>query len=147
MDQDGQVFDTFFTGTYSHTLDTKGRVSLPAKFRKSLPVNLKLVPFGKAVYLFSLPNYHEWAYSFFGGQKPNVRSKADMNTWFSLTAHAEDTEVDSAGRISISAEMRSRVGLDKDVKIVGLGDHIEIMSPQEYEARDADTSSVLWLDD
>ena len=135
---DAQAVQTFFSGTYTHTLDTKGRVSLPAKFRKDLPVSLKLVPRDGVIYLFPVDDFNAWVMSFFPQTdgKPNPASKADRKTLFSLTSHAEDTEIDTAGRISISAGLRQMASLEKEVKVVGLFDHIEIMSPASYEALD-----------
>ena len=43
-----------------------------------------------------------------------------------LTAFAEDADIDSAGRIGISARLRSIVGLEKDVTIIGCDDHLKI---------------------
>lgn len=136
MEQDGFSVERTFSGTYTHTLDTKGRVSLPAKFRKSLPVSLKLVPRGGTIHLFTVADYQQWVSEFFQDGKPNPRSREDGKTMFSLTAHAEDTDIDSAGRISISSELCRRAGLGKEVKIVGMFGHIEIMSPDKYASLD-----------
>ncbi|MEE8717270.1 MAG: MraZ family transcriptional regulator [Coriobacteriales bacterium] len=139
MDTDAFSVERTFSGTYTHTLDSKGRVSLPAKFRKSLPVALKLVPRGGTIHLFTIQDYQSWVGEFFEGGKPDPRSREDSKTLFSLTAHAEDTDIDSAGRISISAELCKRAGLEKEVKIVGMFGHIEIMSPEKYASMDEES--------
>lgn len=133
---DSFAIERTFSGTYTHTLDSKGRVSLPAKFRKSLPVSLKLVPRGGTIHLFTVADYQAWVGEFFENGRPDPRSKEDSRTMFSLTAHAEDTDIDSAGRISISSELCTRAGLGKEVKIVGMFGHIEIMSPERYASMD-----------
>jgi MraZ protein len=139
--QDAFSVERTFSGTYTHTLDSKGRVSLPAKFRKSLPVSLKLVPRGGSIHLFTVADYQNWVSEFFENGKPDPRSKEDSKTLFSLTAHAEDTDIDSAGRISISPELCKRAGLSKEVKIVGMFGHIEIMSPERYASMDEESEA------
>lgn len=138
-EQEGFSLDRTFSGTYTHLLDAKGRVSLPAKFRKLLPVSLKLVPRQGRILVFTHPDFTTWVSEFFEGGKPDRRSAKDDRTMFSLVAHAEDAEIDSAGRISLSPEMCKRAGLDKDVKIVGMFDHVEIMSPEKYAAMDEES--------
>lgn len=134
MEQDG-LTETNFTGTFDHTLDTKGRVSLPAKFRRYLPsVQLKILPMGKSVYLFSSDSYDKWFKSYFPDGR-NPRSEDDNLRSFYLTANTDETDIDSAGRISISAKLRQAAGLGKEVSIIGAGDHIEIMSRDACAAR------------
>lgn len=144
MEQDG-TREAFFTGNYDHTLDAKGRVSLPAKFRRNLPVELKIVPKGQTVMIFTFEGFRAYVDS--------VRTKlADMvegreaaisAAQFALTSSAEDAEIDSAGRISISSKMRQNVGLEKEVSIVGAVDHIELMNRDVYAARLAAAQQFL----
>ncbi|MBS5450984.1 MAG: hypothetical protein KHY83_01525 [Coriobacteriia bacterium] len=144
MEQDG-TRDAFFTGNYDHTLDVKGRVSLPAKFRRNLPVELKIVPKGNTVMIFTTEGFRAYV--------DDVRTKlADLAEGreaaiaaarFALTSSAEDTEIDSAGRISISSKVRQNVGLEKDVSIVGAVDHIELMNRDVYAARLAAAQQFL----
>lgn len=130
----GALPDRFFNGTFDHTLDSKGRVSLPAKFRKSLPTSLKLVPRDGTVQVFAAEDYKAWVMQFFKDGRPDPSSREDRMTLLSLTMNAEDAEIDSAGRISISAALCKSAGLVKEVKIVGAFDHIEIMSPETCAA-------------
>ncbi len=142
MDTDGLSI-RFFSGTYDHTLDSKGRVSLPAKFRKSLPVSLKLVPRDGTIQVFTVEDYQTWVMEHFENGKRDPRSAEDRKTMLSLTMHVEDAEIDSAGRISISPALCASAGLSKAVKIVGVFDHLEIMSPDKYASLDDDIAERL----
>lgn len=131
-----------FIGTYDHTLDAKGRVSLPAKFRKSLPVTLNLIPYRGAILVFTEEGFEKWIAKFFP-EGDNPRSDEDDAMMFYLMGMAEETEIDSAGRISISAKARASAGLEKDVAIVGRGDRIEIVSRAAYEAKMAKAAELF----
>lgn len=137
MEQEG-AGNVFFTGNYDHTLDTKGRVSLPAKFRRSLPVELKIVPKGNTVLIFTTEGLRAYIDKVVEKQMPEDmegRMQAISMAKFALTSSAEDTEIDSAGRISVSARIRQDVGLGKEVSIVGADDHIELMNRDVYAER------------
>ena len=146
MEQDGATSSVFFTGNYDHTLDTKGRVSLPAKFRRSLPVELKIVPKGNTVLIFTNEGLRSYIDTVVAQQMPQDmpgRTAAISMAKFALTSSAEDTEIDSAGRISVSAKIRQSVGLEKEVSIVGADDHIELMNRDVYAERMAAAQQFL----
>ena len=138
-----------FHGEYQHTVDAKGRVSLPAKFRKALPEEVIVVPgVGGALSVFSEEAFDAWVDSFFpkgedgtGGSNP--RSKKDVMFRKKLNASAENATVDSAGRITLSARKREDAGIEKDVWIIGDDDHIEIWNAQSYEET---MESISWDD-
>jgi MraZ protein len=62
--------------------------------------------------------------------------------------YATDVELDSAGRILVSPELRAAAGLDKEVMLMGMGSHFEIWNPatqaaKEQQAIEAGTPDVL----
>lgn len=130
-----EALEPCFTGTFEHTLDAKGRVSLPAKIRRFLPSTVKAVLSldKKAVYVFSPKAYKAWYESFFPNGF-NPRSSKDVNLRTRLMAFAEDADIDSAGRIGISAKLRRLVGLEKDVTIIGSGDYLQIVDRARFSA-------------
>ncbi len=128
-----------FRGEYQHSVDSKGRVSLPAKFRKSLPDELTIVPvknpdYGKALYVFSDEAYDAWVEALFnveeGGYNPRSKKHIAMHKY--LNASAELVSIDAAGRVKLSAKQCEKVGIDKDVTIIGEGDHIEIWDTASF---------------
>lgn len=125
-----------FHGEYKHTVDAKGRVSLPSKFRKVLPEELLVVPgFGGALYVFEENAFDTWVDSLFANKEEgyNPKKREDVMLRKYLNARAESVVVDKAGRITLSAKKRSDAGIDKDVWIIGDDDHLEIWDEQKYE--------------
>lgn len=136
-----------FTGTFEHTLDAKGRVSLPAKIRRCLPSTVKTVlALDKgSVLVFSPRDYKAWVESFFpDGYNP--RSQKDVMLQKRLRAFADDADIDSAGRIGISAKLRGIVGLEKEVAIIGGGDHLEVVDRASYQRVEDDLLSFDFLE-
>ena len=116
-------------GEFSRKIDAKGRLSLPAEFRKELSDNLRMTLSldGTCLYLFETEDFNKWVESLFEAQGGfNVANTQMVRLKLKLNSRAGKCEVDNAGRISLSASLRETVGFDKDVVIVGNGDHIEI---------------------
>ena len=119
-----------FMGEYNHTIDAKGRLIVPAKFREILGDNF-IVTKGLDGCLFVYPN-DEW-------QKfeeklqtlPLTNKNARQFTRFFL-AGAADVELDKQGRILIPSVLREFASLQKDVVFVGVGSRIEIWSKESW---------------
>ncbi len=135
---------TIFRGICSAKLDSKGRMSIPARFRERLiaAAGGKLVVtvdmLEKCLLLYPLP---EWEIV---QQKldalPNIRPET---RWLQriLIGHATDLELDANGRILLSAPLREHCGLDKTLVLVGQGNKIEIWAQDTWRMRvDAHTS-------
>ena len=127
-----------FHGEYQHTVDSKGRVSLPAKFRKALPEEVVIVPtMAGALSVFSEEAFEAWVDSLFTNREgENTYDPMDPTSAMlrkQLNANAENATVDSAGRITISAKKRKSAQIDRDVYIIGDTDHVEIWSAASYE--------------
>lgn len=123
-----------FYGHSQHTVDDKGRVSLPAKQRKALPDELVVVPspIDQSLYVFSEEGYDKWIDDFFP-EGFNPRSRSDQRFRKKLFDSAENVVVDAAGRIKLSAEHRKLVGIEKNVMVIGNDDHLEIEDLGVYE--------------
>lgn len=114
---------------------------MPAKFRKALPEEVTIVPvsnsdFGKALYVFSDDAYDEWMDSFFDSEEGgfNPRSKKHIALYKYLNSSAESVVVDSAGRVKLSPKQMEKVGIEKNVTIIGTGDHVEIWDAATLES-------------
>ena len=120
-----------FMGEYNHTIDAKGRLIVPAKFREILGDNF-IVTKGLDGCLFVYPN-DEWT-RFEEKLKslPLTNKNARQFTRFFL-AGAAACEVDKQGRILLPQVLREFASLEKDVVLVGVASRIEILSRERWD--------------
>lgn len=145
---DCEVTATTFSGVAEHTLDPKGRVSLPAKARAAFTskvVKVVLSLDNKKVCIFEPGRYAEWYQSLFPNGF-NPLSERDVKLRTRMSMFSEEAAIDSAGRIGISAKLRGIVGLEKDVSIIGMGDHLEVVSRRTCEDLEAELLSINFME-
>ena len=127
-----------FMSEYSHTIDPKGRLIVPSKFREQLG-DVFVVTKGMDGCLFVYAN-EEWAaFEEKLTGLPLINKEARQFARFFM-AGAAMVEVDKQGRILLPANLRAFAGLDKDVVLVGVGSRIEIWSRENWESMDTDSS-------
>ncbi len=126
-----------FRGRYPHSIDPKGRVSVPAKFRDVLAkdyegsLDLIVVPNDRALEVHPL---REWE-----AIEAKVRQSSSMfdelirRTQRLYLSRAREVSVDDAGRVLLPPDARQEAGLTKDVWIVGGLAHFEIWDRQRFE--------------
>jgi len=118
-------------GRVTNTLDVKGRVSLPPRFRdpevKTYVLNRGL---DGCLYLYTPQQYVKTLEKIqnLPGSKKNARFF--MREW---TKFATDVQLDKQNRILISRELLDLAGLKKDVVFQGANDRIEIWNPESQE--------------
>ena len=122
-----------FMGEYNHTIDEKGRIIVPSRFREQLGETF-VVTQGLDGCLFVYSN-EEWE-SFVAGLKnlPGNKEARQLQRYF--MAGAVMCEVDKQGRILIPAKLRTQAGLEKEVVFVGVLSKIEIWSKGRWEQND-----------
>jgi len=121
-----------FYGEYQHTVDAKGRVIIPSRFREGLGERFILTK-GLDDCLFAYSS-EEWS---------NLESKLKTLPLTSKDARAfirfffsgaAECEVDKQGRILIPTNLRDYAGLDKDVYIIGVSTRVEIWDRTKWES-------------
>lgn len=130
-----------FIGEYFYTLDDKGRVNIPAKFRKATSENADstyIISQGKdkCLYIYPLDVYEKKVL-----QTIDRLSEADPHhrAYMSLQgAKSTDAVLDKQGRISIPPKFLEYAGIQKDVQIIGAYNRIEIWSPEVRQKYIAD---------
>lgn len=136
-----------FQGASALNLDAKGRMTIPAKHRDALTVQcegrvtLTRHPHGCLLFFPRLT----WE----SHREQIAAWPMSARAWQRIfLGNASDVELDSAGRILISPELRSAVGLQRDVMLLGMGSHFEIwdaakLAESESEAVAAGMPDVL----
>lgn len=133
-----------FLGEYQHTLDAKGRISLPAKFRLQMTGKVVVAQgIDRNLYVYEAEEYEKFVAKLLAREdfNPAVRK---LRAFF--TAGADEIELDSAGRVAIKASLREYAGLTKDVVVTGNGSRIDIWDAarwQEYKASAAESIDDL----
>lgn len=121
-----------FMGEYSHTIDVKGRLIVPSKFREKLGEEF-VVTKGLDGCLFVYPN-DEWkTFEEKLATLPITNMNARKFTRFFL-AGAATCEVDKQGRILVPSVLREFALLEKDVVLIGVSKRIEIWSKDKWES-------------
>jgi MraZ protein len=124
-----------FQGASALNLDAKGRMSVPAKHRDALllqgegRVTLTKHPDG-CLLLFPRP---EWeAFRARVAQLP-----MDAHWWRRIfLGNATELDLDSAGRILVSPELRSASGIQREVILLGMGSHLELWDAATYATKE-----------
>lgn len=120
-----------FMGEYNHTIDAKGRLIIPSKFREVLGDGF-VVTKGLDGCLFVYDNTEWTAFEEKLKALPLMNKESRKFVRFFLAGAAE-VEVDKQGRILIPSVLREFAGLDKDVVLVGVASRIEIWSKEKWE--------------
>lgn len=124
-----------FLGEYEHSVDAKGRVAIPAKFRLQVETGL-VVTRGFEHCLFAYP-MQEWEQlsqrvSSLPLGQPQARQLRRL-----LFANAFDTELDKQGRILLPGALREYAGIGELAVIAGMNTYFEIWSQEAWAGEQA----------
>ncbi len=126
---------TGFLGSYLYQVDSKGRVTLPAAFRRgSESSSLVLVQaFSDALALFPEESWNTVEERFAELVQRNPEKRRDA---LRFTANAHSVSPDKQGRILVPDRLRAAIGLEEDVLIVGAINRIELWNPTRFAESD-----------
>ena len=121
-----------FKGEYSHSIDSKGRLIIPAKFRELLGEQFVVTRgFDGCLFVFAEEGWNSFESKL--QALPMDKPEARMLSRFFI-AGAIDAEVDKQGRILLPASLLKHAKIDKEVVIAGVGNRAEIWSKTEWES-------------
>ncbi|MCJ7667654.1 MAG: division/cell wall cluster transcriptional repressor MraZ [Anaerolineae bacterium] len=120
-----------FLGEYSHTIDSKGRLTIPAKFRAELAQGMVVTRgLDRCLLVYPLPEWDKLA------QRINGLpiTQKDARTFTRLTySGAIHCEPDRQGRILLPQYLREYAGIDNESVVIGLYARLEIWNPIRWE--------------
>jgi MraZ protein len=137
----GSEAERMFLGEYQHSLDVKGRVILPSRFRDQLAAGAFLTSEVDGCLAVWTPEEFEvkaaeMKAKLRGG--PSERNQARV-----FFAGAVEGTPDRQGRVAIPQHLRDFAGLDREVVINGLFDHLEIWSAERWPEKKAEGEREL----
>lgn len=126
-----------FRGAYTHGLDAKGRVIVPASFRQSLGETfyICMAPDFKAIAIYPQREWELYYCSLLALAEKDMRMERVINQFSKYTY--EDCECDAQGRILLPQKLRTRFLPDaRDVEISGAGNYIRVMRNEDAQAEE-----------
>jgi len=121
-----------FLGQYQHTIDTKGRLTIPARFRDILAEDGAIVTQGFDRNLMALTT-SSFKSIYDRVNRMNMTDPSARLLKRLIFSTANKVEVDKVGRILIPQYLRDVANLDGDVMLVGLGNYFEIWSSKLWD--------------
>ena len=135
---DMTLTDNTFIGEYAYSLDSKGRVNIPAKFRQSLSAdsqNTFVITRGldPCIWVYPLEQWKE-----IENNLRNLSSVKNIHRTFvrDTARYASPSTYDKQGRITLTPPLTEYAGLEKDVLIIGMINKIEIWNPNTLKMVD-----------
>ena len=131
-----------FLGQYTYTLDDKGRLTIPSRFREELSVRVVVTRgLDRCLSVYPTDVWREIAQKVTALPITNPRGRSLRRIFF---ADAIDAELDKQGRILIPDRLRTigDLELSSEVTIIGLDSFIELWNPDRWEATSADQMEV-----
>lgn len=128
-----------FLGTYKHSLDAKGRLSIPRRFLEELPEGEdQRLFFGtrgleRCVFLFLPDDWKEVVSQVRQASLGSERARGFSRLFFST---ARELPVDGAGRVLVPSEYRELAGIDREAVLVGVDRRIEIWAPERWSGEE-----------
>lgn len=130
-----------FMGEYHHSIDDKGRIIIPSKFRYELGENFVITRgLENCLFIYSLTEWEKIISKL--KQLPFTKKDARNFNRFFLSG-ATVLEFDKQGRINISSPLINYASLEKECVVVGVNDRIEIWSKSAWEKFFDDNSENL----
>jgi MraZ protein len=136
---------TRFVGRYEHSLDTKGRVILPVKFRADFERGGFLTEHREGCLALWTPGEFERQMQAMQERASSGRTERNRaRTW---AASSHEVEIDRQGRMAIPAHLRQFGSLDGDVLVCGAIDRVELWNPEVWRERIAPAEQWFLEDD
>ena len=134
-----------FRGHYEHSLDAKNRLSIPARFRPAFSAGVVLAKDPETCVAVWTPATHEAIIErALGGLNPMGSEYRKLARFYQ--GNSFELELDGAGRATLPPTLLSHAAIEKEVVVVGVGDHLEVWGRErwakEQEALDAEIGEV-----
>ena len=126
-------------GEYEHTIDSKGRISMPAKLRKDMG-EVFIITKGLDGCLFAFSS-EEWMNFETKLKALPLSDKNARNFVRFFLAGATECEIDKQGRFLIPSNLRVAAELEKEAIIIGVGTRLEIWNKSSWKSRDEEISA------
>jgi MraZ protein len=131
-ERDAEGAAGLFLGEHQHTLDAKGRVILPSRFRDRLASGLVFAPSqDRCIDVYPLTAFERRVEELRAVPREDQRARAYLRVFL---AGAHEEKPDAQGRVTLPPRLRAYAGLEKDLTINGADEKVEIWDRATWEA-------------
>ncbi|MHB8572027.1 MAG: division/cell wall cluster transcriptional repressor MraZ [Candidatus Dormibacteria bacterium] len=120
-----------YFGEFRHSLDAKGRLAMPAKFRSQLPPGSVLTTGFDGCLVVAPPDQWNVLVEQMNNDPLGREEKRGLQVL--LFSQAQEVEFDSQGRILLSARMREHAGIGDQAVVAGAGNQVHIWNPERFD--------------
>jgi MraZ protein len=122
-----------FSGEYAHTLDVKGRLTVPSRLREELAHGLVVARgFDPCLVIYPLALWQEISHKAAAMPTTNAAARAFNRRFFS---GAYEQILDRLGRVAVPLPLRAYAGIEADVVVAGANTYAEVWTPQRWLER------------
>ena len=128
-----------FSGSFDHSLDSKGRVIIPASFREALQEDFTITinPNKTAVAIYPKAMWDKQLEQL--SRINPMDAKGLKYERYVMSVSFSGNSMDAQGRVLIPSKLRNKIGLTRDIVFIGLNHYIEIWDAEVYAQMEAET--------
>lgn len=132
VEQSGGKWRIVFIGQYQHSIDGKGRVIMPARFRERLSDTFVVTRgLDECLFIYTMDRWHR----LMGHMESLHFTRRDHRSFTRFFfSGASEGQLDSQGRFLVPPHLREYASLEKDLVIIGVSDRIEVWAAACWEA-------------
>jgi MraZ protein len=131
-----------FRGHYEHSLDAKKRLSIPAKFRAAFSGGVVLSMDADPCIAVWTADAHEETIESSLAELNRLSSRRKQLQRF-FQANSFDLELDAAGRVTLPPPLVAHAGVEKEVVVLGVGDHLEVWDRERWQRVQQELASTI----
>jgi MraZ protein len=125
-----------FRGHFEHSLDAKNRLSIPARFRAAFASGTVLAKDPEPCVAVWTPETHEAIIErALGGLNPMGSEYRKLSRFYQ--GNSFEIELDASGRVTLPPPLLGHTGIEKEVVVVGVGDHLEVWAKERWDEQQA----------
>jgi MraZ protein len=133
-----------FKGTYRHRIDAKGRLPVPAAFRRELaeagPATVVITPLDQCLAAYPIRQWERLEQQLV--QLPPFSAPAKALTRL-VTSRAVDCDLDVQGRVLLPQSLRAAAGLGPEAVVIGVLNRFEVWAPDRWDSFVAESERLL----
>ena len=131
-----------FRGHYEHSLDSKNRLSIPARFRAAFSSGVVLAKDPEpCVTIWPTERHESIIQRALSGLNPMGSRYRTLSRFYQ--GNSWDMDLDAAGRVTMPPQLLGHAGLEKEVVVVGVGDHLEVWGRDRWSSQQESLDSQI----